>query len=109
MTAGKTRDSNIELLRVLASMAVIMLHFNSGGAFSEVKLDSANGIILYILEGISICSVDLFVLISGFFLSKTFKRKSIKPVMLIFEVIVVNELVVVGNFFRGGGFLPMIL
>ena len=64
------RESNIELLRILAAMGVIILHYNNaniGGAMAAAPLYSANSVYLYVIESICICAVDLFMLISGFF------------------------------------------
>ena len=72
-----TRQSNIELLRIITMALVIFLHyFNAemGGAIKYVTKGSANEFILMFLEAIGICSVNLFVMISGFFLCKTNKR-----------------------------------
>lgn len=85
------RDSNIELLRILTMIGVIVLHYNNssiGGALKYVRHDGVNYFILMILESIFICAVDLFILISGYFLINTQKRSIIKPLKLIVQVIV---------------------
>lgn len=73
----KKRESNIELLRILAMIGVIVLHYNNseiGGALKYVQPDSLNEIILLALESMFICAVDVFVLITGYFLSNSRKR-----------------------------------
>lgn len=90
------RESNIELLRILTMIGVIILHYNNpiiGGGLSYVLDGSINKEILYILESMFICAVDLFVLISGYFLCKTEKRSMWKPIELIFEVIFFNVII----------------
>lgn len=78
------RKSNIELLRIILMIMVIILHFNNedmGGGFA-----GANGLnyrLLQVLEAFSICAVDTFVIISAFFLSGTQKRNMLKPILLI--------------------------
>lgn len=63
------RNSSIELLRIFAASAVIVLHFNflpSGGG----AIDNVYGITretLYILEALCCCAVNVFILISGYF------------------------------------------
>lgn len=65
----RERQSNYELLRLAAGMAVILLHFNytpgGGGA-----LESAQGLtysILMVLEIVAACAVNIFILLSGYF------------------------------------------
>lgn len=61
------RDSNIELLRIFAILGVIVLHYNNwsmGGGFSYVASGSLNSRVLWSLEGLFICAVNLFVLIT---------------------------------------------
>lgn len=82
-----TRKSGIELLRIFAMLGVIVLHYNDGRAFVYANSE-INRIVLWILESLCICAVDLFVLISGYFLSATQKRSLLKSVELIIQVIV---------------------
>lgn len=85
----KQRNSNIELLRIMSMIGVIILHYNNpgiGGGLSQVS-DSLNHFILFVLESISICAVNLFILISGYFLCRSSKRQLIKPIELIIQVI----------------------
>lgn len=88
----QSRDSGIELLRMLAAMGVVLLHYNDGRAFEYVEPNSGNMYLLYFLESLCICSVDLFLLISGYFLSVSNKRNYIKPVELIVQTSVFNLL-----------------
>ena len=63
----RERNSSIELLRIFAGMAVIILHFNYG---SILAIDQTTGLTHYILlvfEAICICAVNVFIFISGFF------------------------------------------
>ncbi len=85
-----SRNSSIDLLRILATFGVITLHYNCdglGGAFLFVTPHSINEFILYLLEFVNIVAVDVFVLISGYFLSKNNSRSIIKPLKLIVQVI----------------------
>lgn len=83
------RKSNIELLRILAIIGVIVLHYNNrdaGGGFKYVTLNSANEWLLRILESLFICAVDVFILITGYFMCRANKRSLIKPLQLIVQV-----------------------
>lgn len=69
----KKRFSNFELLRVLLILFVIILHYNDSsrhGAFSFIESASfANKMFLYGIESFTICAVNAFVCLSGYFLS----------------------------------------
>ena len=70
----KNRESNIELLRIIAIMMVLMLHFNLVGwhpdvlscseAFSWTSLEGK------LIEAFCIAAVNVFVMISGYFAIK---------------------------------------
>ena len=86
---GKGRNSNVELLRILMTIGVIILHYNNrtiGGGFSYAEDDKISLMILYFLESLFICAVDVFVIISGYFLSQTNKRSIGKAMTFIIEV-----------------------
>lgn len=79
------RNSNIELLRIILMIMVVTLHFNNGdmgGAFNLVGESTINSFILYFLESISICAVNCFMIISGYFLAYNHKVKLSKIVDL---------------------------
>ena len=89
MTSTKNnRRSGIELLRIFAALSVIVLHYNSEGAFAAVPAGSLNKLILFFAESICICAVDIFILVSGYFLGKTNKRALGKILELVLQVIV---------------------
>ena len=91
MNKSKERQSNIELLRILTVLGVIILHYinpNIGGGFLYVEHNSINYYSLMSLESVFICAVDLFFIISGYFLTKSYKCNIRKPVELIVQVII---------------------
>ena len=72
------RDSNIELLRIVAIIMVITLHYlnpNMGGALASINKGQNNYYFIYTVESFCIVAVNLFVLITGYFMGST---KSIK-------------------------------
>ena len=88
------RQSNIELLRVFAALGVVLLHYNNsniGGGFANASGLSANQFVMVVFESISICTVNLFVLISGYFMKGSSKSDLLKPVKLL-SMYVVFEL-----------------
>lgn len=86
----KGRESNIELLRILSILGVIILHYNNetiGGGLQYVAKNSTNYYILMLLESCAICAVDLFMLISGYFSCSRKSTTLKKPLALITQVI----------------------
>ena len=69
---------------------VVILHYNNinwGRGFNYVNENSINSNAMHLLECISIVSVNVFILISGYFLIKSEKRSLVKPIRLIVQVI----------------------
>lgn len=65
-----TRNSNIELLRIITMIMIIVLHyFNNGGVLDAIRQTSVNYHITWILESVCYCSVNCYILISGYFLA----------------------------------------
>lgn len=84
----RERQPNIELLRIIAMMGVIVLHYNNPEIGGGLRFASgANKGILIILESIFICGVNLYMLISGYFLCSSNNRKLEKPAELLVQVI----------------------
>lgn len=85
------RDSNIELLRILAMLGVVILHYNNaniGGGFAYVAGGSVNWMILLAMESLSVCAVNLFLLITGYFSSSSKRADPVKAVALLLQVMV---------------------
>lgn len=96
----KERRSNIELLRIIAILGVVVLHYNHpqmGGGIAYVEKNSINFYVLYSLESLFACCVNLFILISGYFLSTSKKRNIWKPIELIVQVILFNLIIFTGR------------
>lgn len=104
MDKKKDRESNIELLRILAMIGVILLHYNNptiGGGLSFVKSESINYWFLNFIESVFICAVDLFIIISAYFMAYSKKRNLWKPIQLLVQVmlfsVVKHSLIAVVN------------
>lgn len=62
------RQSNFELLRIVCMMMIVILHtLGHGGAYTEIKVESSNMIVVHIMESLSIVAVNCYILISGYF------------------------------------------
>lgn len=87
----KERNSNVELLRIFSIIGVIVLHFNNksiGGALDLVEINSIKYFLLSIMESIFVIAVDVFMIISGFFLINSNKRNLWKAIELVFQVVI---------------------
>ncbi|MCR5656305.1 MAG: acyltransferase family protein [Butyrivibrio sp.] len=88
MNKTKDRQSNIELLRILAALGVIILHYNNptyGKGFTNAAPFSANQFVLILLEALTICAVNVFVIITGYFMVNAKRADIFKPVRLLFQ------------------------
>lgn len=100
MVLGKknNRNSNIELLRIISMLFVIILHFNVNGAMEYcMTYNKLVYFVLILLESLCICAVNVFMLISGYFLYNKDTINFKKPFVLICDVIIINILY---EFFR---------
>ncbi len=72
------RKSNIELLRIILILMIIILHYNNaniGGLLGEVNDKSHNYWIAHVVESFCIVAVNTFIIITGYF---SFEKKTIK-------------------------------
>lgn len=96
------RNTNIDLLKTIASLMVIILHYNNkniGGGFQY-----ATGMNLYLLmlfECFCIGAVNIFILISGYFLIESNKRNLGKPLRLLLQVSLFSLLIYFLRVFTG--------
>ena len=105
--ANKQRKSSIELLRIIAIIGVVILHYNNkgmGGGLKYVVDKSLNQKYLFFTESLFICAVNLFIMISGYFLSCTQKRKPLKVVELVVQVILFKIMFYIVNIALGQQF-----
>ena len=91
MENKKARQSNIELLRIIATMGIVSLHFNILLINNE-QINNSNKLVelTFLSEGLFICGVNVFVLISGYFLINRNEIDIFKPIHLLCELIVIQ-------------------
>ena len=91
MTEKKIRDSNFELLRLFLILFVIILHYN-GEVCNVLELtQNASFVIKYFIrigEALCVCAVNVFLLISGYFLCEK-DSVNIRKVINLFVVLIV--------------------
>lgn len=93
MGGTRERKSNIEVLRILAMLGVIVLHYNHsdiGGGFAHAQ--GGRLLLLYATESLCIAAVNLYVLISGYFLCTSNERNLLKPLMMVVQVVLFGAL-----------------
>lgn len=84
------RNYNLDLLKIVSIIFVIILHYNNGimgGLLVNTKPGTLNFFIAHFSEILAIIACNLFVLISGYFLCKSNKikiRKIVDIVILLF-------------------------
>lgn len=94
-TAKKERKSNLELLRILAALFVIVLHYNNKGmgkAFAYTEAIPQHYQLLLHFEILTICAVNIFVMISGYFLCTSTQVQVWKVLRLYIDVIAMSVL-----------------
>lgn len=62
-----TRQSNIELLRLLSMLMIVIFHFNGHALATGAPFFSAEGIMWNLTHTLTITATSIFVLISGYF------------------------------------------
>ncbi len=69
-TQVKKRNANMELLRMISMLMVVMLHgLGKSGLLVNLSISGgANATIAWLLESLSLGAVNIFILISGYYL-----------------------------------------
>lgn len=89
------RSSNIELLRILCCFFVLIEHFcevDGFGGFDLVGNNKLNFVCMNALYSLSRSAVNIFIIISGYFMINNNKRKFGKILSLFFITILCSEL-----------------
>ena len=71
MQARSKRRSSLELLRILGMLFIIAHHFSVHGQYGGMEMSSFNGFIKSVLYTGGKLGVNIYVLISGYFLAKS--------------------------------------
>ena len=83
----RKRENNFELLRIIAMIMIIILHFNCHGRImSNLKIGSIEYFVTYFLEYSCIIAVNIYVMITGYYMIKS-KIKISKLIKLELEII----------------------
>ena len=104
MSKRKERQSNIELLRIFSMIGVVLLHYNNasiGMGLHYVEPNTINYYVMYFGESLFICAVNVFVLITGYFMISSMRRDVIKPFKFIIQVVNYSLIVFLFNIIRG--------
>lgn len=88
----KNRQSGIELLRILALLLVIVIHYSQVLVPAFKVIGGFDYHISLWIRSIAACAVDIFLVISGYFMCTSNVRVWGKPLTLILQVCVYNEL-----------------
>ena len=86
----RERFSNLELLRIIATLFVVIIHYNNregGKAFLYTEAMPVHYQSLLFIEMLAICAVNIFVMISGFFLCTSSRVRISKIFQLYIDVI----------------------
>lgn len=96
MKTKSKRLANIELLRIIAMLMVVMLHYlGKGKLLPTIRPDMGiTAYVAWILESLSIVAVNVYVLISGYFLVES-EFKPGKIAKLVLQVLFYTILVTV--------------
>ena len=105
MSGKKARQSNIELLRIFAALGVIMLHLNNaneGGGWLKAAPFSSCQFVMMFYEMLAIGAVNVFILITGYFMAQKKQADLAKPLKLLFDMLVFAGLFYIGNLIASG-------
>lgn len=92
--SDENRIASLDVLRIILCLFVIVLHFNNsngGAALKYTEKNLFNHEFALFCESFSICAVDVFLILSGYFLIMSQWRGVRKPVFLIMAVMGTNS------------------
>lgn len=86
LVIGGGRIISLDLLRIIAMCMVLVLHTNLSGGFLKIEEPNIYRLLICLYEHMSIVAVDVFVIISAWFLSEKYTSFS-KIVSLIWTIL----------------------
>ena len=98
VTQKKQRESGVEFLRIFAACMVVWLHTTLPWGIQTAS-SGLNTFVVHIMEIIAIPAVDIFILISGYFMASKSERSVGKPVSLLIQLFVIKFLFFFPAFF----------
>ena len=107
MTAKKTRDSNMELLRIVAMLLIMVIHASNRALpmpnSEDIVANPSSTFLQFTARGFSIMGVDVFVMLSGWY--------GIRPRLsrigeLLFQILFFGLLCLLAKYILTGGQLP---
>lgn len=98
MSSKKPRQLNMEVLRIVAMLMIITLHYlDKGGVLKDFELKMGlNRNLAWIIEALCMVSVNVYVLISGYFLSKS--EFKLKKLILLWVQVLLYSWIITGVF-----------
>lgn len=104
----KTRDSNLELLRIVSMLMIIMLHyFSMGLGLENVTSYDKNYLMFAALYSLSVVGVNCFVLTTGYYSINSVSIKTRKILNLIIQVAFWGIVLYIISFLYNGGSLEV--
>ena len=89
---NNVRDSGVELLRILATLSVIILHIR-GGWETAVLPNTVNYYVYWIIEILCAAAVNCFLLITGYYSAGKNSFSLWKPLELYLQLVICREIV----------------
>ena len=90
----KERNYSLEILRIWAKKIIVILHyFNHGGILNTVKFRTLNHTLVYFIESMCIIAVNLYILISGYFMIDKEKISLKKVFDLLLKVFIYSSII----------------
>ncbi len=97
----KIRNSNFELLKVILTIMILVLHYCNGyigGALSNIPVGTVNYHLIHIAESLCIASVNTFIVITGYFMCRKNGIRISKILKILYLTLVYGVLIFFGWF-----------
>lgn len=104
LSTFERRDSGLELARIIATIEVIFLHYNNPvyAGFGLKYAVGLNRYALMVVEAFSVNAVNVFLLLSGYFMYRSYKARTSKVFELYVQVTLFAIVLYLGKCILGG-------